>query len=147
MNVVSSLALVAAVGWLAGCSTIPDSQIANVPLNATQENAGHIAQATVIPGSGETQFWVYVAGVPQGSSLPGRLTSYLYTGSCQSLGATPAYDMNQGPNGRFYTYQSSQYFWKSAPISTEALRAGKYVLVVRENSADGNQNIYCGNLG
>ena len=33
MKIVSSLALVVAVGSISGCSTVPDSQVTNVPLN------------------------------------------------------------------------------------------------------------------
>lgn len=146
MKIVSSLALVVAVGWISGCATTPDSQITSVPLNATMHNAGHIAQATMIPVGSETQFWLIVAGVPQGTSLPGRLSSYIYSGSCANLSPKPAYDLNRGPNSVFYSQKSVQRFWKSAPITVDALRSGNYVLVVRQSPADGNRDIFCGDL-
>ena len=146
MKIVSSLTLVAAVGWLYGCSTVPDSQITNVPLHATPVNAGNIARPIMMPKGNATEFWFAVSGEPMGSALPGRLSAYIYPGSCANLGSKPAYDMNDGPNARFYSSTAMQYFWKSAPVPVETLRAGGYALVVRENPADGHQNIYCGNL-
>ncbi|MGE8067580.1 hypothetical protein [Pseudomonas sp. NPDC089569] len=146
MKIVSSLALVVAAGSIFGCSTVPDSQVTNVPLNATSINTGNISQSIMMPDGHSTAFWFAVSGEPQGSALPGRLQAYIYQGSCTSLGAKPAYDMNDGPNARFYSSAAHQYFWKSAPVPVEKLRAGGYVLVVRENPADGNQNIFCGNL-
>ncbi|WP_241653195.1 YgdI/YgdR family lipoprotein [Pseudomonas alkylphenolica] len=45
MKILSSLALLMAAGWLSGCA---DHQVVNVPLNATQDNAGHIALASLV---------------------------------------------------------------------------------------------------
>ncbi|MDR6915877.1 hypothetical protein J2X66_002745 [Pseudomonas sp. 3296] len=146
MKIVSSLALVVAAGWLSGCSTVPDSQITNIPLHATSVNAGNIARPIMMPKGNATEFWFAVSGETMGSALPGRLTAYIYPGSCANLGAKPAYDLNDGPNARFYSSASMQYFWKSAPVAVETLRAGSYALVVRESPADGRQSIYCGKL-
>ncbi|GAB6403661.1 hypothetical protein [Pseudomonas sp. MHK4] len=146
MKIVSSLALVVAVGSIFGCSTVPDSQVSNVPLNATSINAGNIARPIMMSDGKATVFWFAVSGESMGSALPGRLEAYIYSGSCTSLGAKPAYDMNDGPNARFYSAASHQYFWKSAPVAVETLRAGSYALVVRESPADGHQAIFCGNL-
>ncbi|WP_413705428.1 hypothetical protein [Pseudomonas sp. Pseusp16] len=146
MKIVSSLAFVVAVGGLCGCSTVPDNQVTNVPLYGTSANAGKIGRPIMMPSGHDTVFWFAVSGEPMGSALPGRLLAYIYPGSCANLGAKPAYDMNDGPNARFYSAASHQYFWKSAPVAVETLRAGGYALVVRESPADGHQAIFCGNL-
>ena len=146
MKIVSSLALVVAVGTISGCSTMPDRQVTNVPLNATSINAGNIARPIMMSDGNATVFWFAVSGEPVGSALPGRLQAYIYPGSCGSLGAKPTYDMNDGPNARFYSQASMQYFWKSAPVPVETFRAGSYALVVRQSPADGDQAIFCGNL-
>jgi hypothetical protein len=146
MKIVSSLALVVAVGTIGGCSTMPDRQVTNVPLNATSINAGNIARPIMMSDGNATVFWFAVSGEPVGSALPGRLQAYIYPGNCGSLGAKPTYDMNDGPNARFYSQASMQYFWKSAPVAVETLRAGSYALVVRQSPADGDQAIFCGNL-
>jgi hypothetical protein len=146
MKIVSSLALVVAVGWISGCSTVPDNQISTVPLHATPVNAGNIARPIMMPDGNSTVFWFAVSGETMGSALPGRLLAYIYQGSCSNLGEKPAYDLNDGPNSRFYSQASLQYFWKSAPVAIGTLRSGDYVLVVRESPADGHQNIFCGAL-
>ena len=146
MKIVSSLALVLAFGGLCGCSTVPDNQVSNVPLNGTAINAGSIGRPIMMPNGHDTVFWFALSGESMGSALPGRLMAYIYPGSCENLGAKPAYDMNDGPNARFYSAASHQYFWKSAPVAVETLRAGGYALVVRESPADGHQAIFCGNL-
>jgi hypothetical protein len=146
MKIVSSLALVVAVGWISGCSTVPDNQISTVPLHATPVNAGKIARPIMMPDGNATAFWFAVSGEPKGSAVPGRLLAYIYQGSCSNLGEKPAYDLNDGPNARFYSQASLQYFWKSAPVAIDTLRSGDYVLVVRESPADGHQNIFCGAL-
>jgi hypothetical protein len=146
MKIVSSLALVVAVGCISGCSSVPDSQVTNVPLHATPINTGKIARPVMIADGNATVFWFAVNGEPMGSALPGRLSAYIYQGSCTNLGLKPVYDMNDGPNARFYSSASLQYFWKSAPVAMDTLRTGGYALVVRESPADGNQNIFCGNL-
>ncbi|MGE8151671.1 hypothetical protein ACQKP5_10535 [Pseudomonas vancouverensis] len=146
MKSVSSLALVVALGWLGGCSTVPDNQVTSVPLQPTSINAGNIARPIMMPNGNDTMFWFAVSGESMGSALPGRLLAYIYQGSCTNLGAKPAYDMNDGPNARFYSGASHQYFWKNAAVSTDTLRAGGFVLVVRESPADGHQAIFCGSL-
>lgn len=146
MKIVSSLTLVVAVGWILGCSTVPDPQVTSVPLNATSTNVGSIAQTTMMPSGNATVFWFAIKGKTMGSALPGRLAAYIYPGSCASLGSKPAYDLNDGPNARFYSPSSLQYFYKSAPVAVDTLRTGGYALVVRENPADGNQNAFCGDL-
>lgn len=146
MRIVSLLALAVTAGWLVGCSSVPESQISTVSLNATKFNPGQVGQATMMPYEHGTEFWVAVSGEPVGSTLPGRMTAYIYSGSCDNLGAKPAYDLNDGPNARFYSQASLQYFWKGAPVPVDKLRTGGYVLVVRESAASGNQNLFCGNL-
>ncbi|MVV48677.1 hypothetical protein EJA72_10550 [Pseudomonas sp. PB120] len=146
MKIVSSLALVVAVGWITGCSTVPDNQVTNIPLNPTPINAGSIARPVMMPSGNATVFWFAISGEPMGTALAGRVQAYIYPGSCANLGAKPAYDMNDGPNARFYSSASMRYFWKSAPVAVDTLRAGGYALVVREAPADGEQTLFCGNL-
>ncbi|UVJ45750.1 hypothetical protein NVV94_09485 [Pseudomonas sp. LS1212] len=145
MNIVSSLALVVAVGWLSGCATTPDSQIASVALNATKHNAGHIAQATLAPMGSETEIWLFVGGVPMNTALPARLYTYIYAGTCASLGPKPAYEMNQSVRTDLLPAAGIQ-LWKSVPVAYDQLRTGSYALVVRASPADGNRDIFCGNI-
>nr|WP_180203619.1 hypothetical protein [Pseudomonas sp. SbOxS1]NYU03353.1 hypothetical protein [Pseudomonas sp. SbOxS1] len=153
MNIVSSMALVVAVGWISGCATTSDSQITSVPLTATLYNPGHMAQATLAPMGNQTDIRLFIGGVPLGSGSPARLYTYVYTGSCSSLGPKPAYDLNQSVSSQFYSPESSAldsrgiHLRKSVPVAYETLRSGGYALVVRGSPADGGHDIFCGNLG
>ncbi|MFJ3372991.1 hypothetical protein [Pseudomonas sp. NPDC086251] len=153
MKIVSSLALVVAVGWISGCATTPDSQITSVPLTATVYNPGHFAQATLAPMGNQTDIRLFIGGVPLGTGSPARLYTYVYSGSCASLGPKPAYELNQSVNAQFYTPELGArdsrgiHLRKSVPLAYAALRSGGYALVVRGSPADGGHDIFCGNLG
>jgi len=90
-----------------------------------------------------------ISGVPPWVVRPVQLYTFIYTGSCAKHGATPAYALNAivqanfsgngGPSGPF-TLE------KTAPIAMDALRSGDYAIVVRTSPADGNVDIFCGNI-
>lgn len=146
MKIVSSLALVVAVGTIYGCVT--SAQVTSVPLNATRYNPGEAAQATLAPMGNQTELWVHASGVPSGNAVPARLYTYVYSGSCGSLGAKPVYQLNQSVSTEFYSPEFQGFnLKKSVPASYETLRSAGYVLVVREAPADGGQDIFCGKLG
>lgn len=146
MKIVSSLALLVAVGTIFGCATSP--QVTSVPLNATLYNPGEAAQATLAPMGNRTELWVHASGVPSGNAVPARLYTYVYSGSCSSLGAKPVYKLNETVNAEFYSPElQGVNLQKSLPVSYETLHSSGYVLVVREAPADGGQDIFCGKLG
>lgn len=146
MKIESSLALLVAVGTIFGCTTTP--QVSSVPLNATLYNPGEVAQATLAPMGNKTDLWVHASGVPSGNAVPARLYTYVYSGSCSSLGAKPIYQLNQSVSTEFFSPEFQGInLKKSVPASYETLRSAGYVLVVREAPADGGQNIFCGKLG
>jgi hypothetical protein len=153
MKIVSSLALVVAVGWICGCATTPDSQITSVPLNPTVYNAGNTAQATLAPMGNQTRLSVFVGGVPAGTGVPVRLYTYVYSGSCSSLGPQPVFELNQSVNTEFNSPESGPggtrnlRLWKSVPMAYDTLRSGGYALVLRGSPADGGHDIFCGSLG
>ena len=144
MKIVSSLALVLAVGWMSGCVTAPDHQVVSVPLNATRHNAGHIADATLVSMGNETEIRIAVSGVPDFTVMPARLYTYLYAGACGDLGGKPAYSMNQ--TVRSDLHGSGMELVKVAPVSLNSLRSGNYALVVRSSAADGNHDLFCANV-
>ncbi|WP_448646292.1 hypothetical protein [Pseudomonas mohnii] len=152
MKIVSSLALVVVVGWLSGCATTSDSRVTTVPLNPTLYNPGKIAQATMAPAGNETALLLFVGGVPDSSGHPPRLYTYVYSGTCTSLGPKPVYELNQSVNTDFYSVGQStgvsrvMHLRKSVPMAYDTLRSGGYVLVVRGSPADGGHDIFCGSL-
>jgi hypothetical protein len=89
MNRTSWLALVVAVGTISACASRND--VVDVPLDATPQNAEHIARATLSPVGNQTSIWLTVGGVPHDMAVSSRLDTAIYAGSCQQLGAQPAY--------------------------------------------------------
>ncbi len=146
MKIVFSLALVVAVGSMVGCATSPQ-QITSVSLNATTSNPGRIAEATLTPMGSQTDLWLFVSGVPIQTSYPARLYTYVYSGSCGSLGAKPVYDLNQTVNTQYYSPGPGIHLRKSVPVVYDTLHAGGYALVVRGGPADGGHELFCGKLG
>jgi hypothetical protein len=144
MKIVSSLALVVAVGWISVGVAAP-KQIVSIPLHATTYNAGHIAQATLTPLGSETELVLFVGGVPNGTAIPAHLYTYIYSGSCAQHEPKPAYSLNEYVTD-YYENEVGIRLWKSVPVAYDALRSGGYALVVRASPADGNHDIFCGEL-
>ncbi|MDD2046294.1 hypothetical protein [Pseudomonas putida] len=144
MKILSSLALVTAVGWMSGCATAPDHQVVSVPLNATHYNAGQIADATLVARGSETEIRIAVSGVPDNTAMPARLYTYLYAGACGGLSGKPAYSMNE--TVRSDLNGSGIALVKVAPLSLNSLRSGSYALVVRGSATDGNHDLFCANV-
>ncbi len=146
MKIVSSLALLVAVGTIFGCAT--PLQVTSVPLDATLYNPGQAAQATMAPMGNQTDLWVHASGTPSGNAIPSRLYTYVYSGSCGSLGVKPVYQLNQSVSTEFFSPELPGInLKKSVPVPYETLRSSGYVLVVREAPADGGQDLFCGHLG
>ncbi|MFZ3387852.1 hypothetical protein [Buttiauxella gaviniae] len=146
MKIVSSLALVVAVGWVS-MSAIASQQIDTVPLNSTNYNAGRVAQATLTPlNSHETELSLFVSGVPNGTANPAHLYTYVYSGTCASHGSKPAYELNQVVSSEFND-QTGIQLSKSVPVAYDTLRSSGYALVVRGAPADGSHDLFCGNIG
>ncbi|WP_442113522.1 hypothetical protein [Pseudomonas sp. NUPR-001] len=144
MKMLSSLALVMAAGWISGCATGPDHQRVSLPLNATQDNAGQIAHASLVAMGSKTEIRIAVSGVPDSTTIPARLYTYLYAGGCGGLSEKPAYSMNQ--TVRSDLHGSGMELVKVAPLSLDSLRSGNFALVVRGSAADGNHDLFCANV-
>lgn len=145
MNIVSSLALVVTVGWISGCATTAESQIVNIPLNATQYNAGHIAQATLAPMGRDTDVSLFIGGAPDWTALPLHVYTYIYSGKCESLGSKAAYEMNQTVTTALML-PPTWHLSKKAPVALGELRSGGYAIVLRAAPEDGSFNLFCGNI-
>ncbi|MDR3564725.1 MAG: hypothetical protein P4N59_25290 [Negativicutes bacterium] len=145
MKILSSLALVVTVGWISSCAIAAENQIVNIPLNATQHNAGHIAQATLAPMGSDTDVSLIIGGVPDWTALPLHIYTYIYSGTCKSLGQKPAYEMNQTVT----TALMSSPLWqlsKKVPVALSELRSGGYAIVLRASPEDGGFDLFCGNI-
>lgn len=145
MKIESSLALMVAVGWISVAVAAP-KQIVTVPLNATIYNTGHIAQAVLTSmNSSETELTLLVGGVPEGTVVPAHLYTYIYSGSCTRHEPKPVYSLNNLVTDNFNEDAVIQ-LQKTVPLGYDALRSGDYALVVQTSPADGDQDIFCGDL-
>lgn len=144
MNRASCLALVVAVGTISACAS--RSEIVDVPLNATPQNATHIARATLSPVGNQTGILLTVGGVPHDLAVPSRLASAIYPGSCQHLGAQPAYESRQANSVDYPSLAPRSQHWAQAPVALSELTKGDYALLVRTSPADGSRPLFCGNI-
>ncbi|WP_408597360.1 hypothetical protein [Pseudomonas sp. PLMAX] len=144
MNRASWLALVVAVGTISGCASRTD--VVDVPLDATPQNAEHIARATLSPVGNQTSIWLTVGGVPHDMAVSSRLDTAIYAGSCQQLGAQPAYRTRQANSVDYPSLAPRTQHWAQAPVALIELTKGGYALLVRTSPADGSRELFCGNI-
>lgn len=144
MNRASWLALVVAVGTISACASRTD--VVDVPLGATPQNAEHIARATLSPVGNQTSIWLTVGGVPHDMAVSSRLDTAIYAGSCQQLGAQPAYRTRQSNSVDYPSLAPRTEHWAQAPVALSELTKGGYALLVRTSPADGSRELFCGNI-
>lgn len=144
MNRTSWLALVVASGAIFGCAN--RAEIVDVPLQATPENAQHIARATLSPVGNQTSVWLTVGGVPHDLALPSRLDTAIYAGSCEHLSAKPAYETRQSNSVDYPSLAPRTQHWAQAPVALSELTKGDYALLIRTSPADGSRPLFCGNI-
>ena len=144
MNRTSWLALVVAAGAISSCAS--RTEIVDVPLNATPQNAEHIARATLSPVGNQTSIWLTVGGLPHDMAVPSRLDTAIYAGSCQQLSAQPAYSTRQANSVDYPSLAPRTKHWAQAPVALSELTKGDYVLLVRTSPADGSRPLFCGNI-
>ncbi|MED7670814.1 hypothetical protein GXB78_26795 [Pseudomonas moraviensis subsp. stanleyae] len=128
---------------LLGCSN-SSRPATTLALKATQQNAGQIANTTLTTVNDETNFDFSISGVPDGTTLPLRLYTFINKGSCQQPGPV-AYDMNN----RITTQRTAGAGWtffRSAPVPVAELTSGNYSVVIRTTPEDGNIDLFCGDI-
>ena len=133
-----------AAAIIVGC-TNSSSQTVTVPLNATPRNGGQIANATLAVQGNETAFSFVVSGVPSGTLRPLNLYTSINKGSCERPGSV-AYAMNDRINTNRISATRGWTYSRSAPVALSELLSGGYYLVVRTTPADGNVDIFCGDI-
>ncbi|MFK8328620.1 hypothetical protein M2D63_001195 [Pseudomonas sp. BJa5] len=144
MNRTPWLALVVAVGAISGCAS--KTEIVDVPLDATPQNAEHIARATLSPVGNQTAIQLTVGGVPHDLAVPSRLVTAIYAGSCDHLGAQPAYQTRQANSVDYPSMAPRTRFWAQAPVTLGELSKGDYALLVSTSPADGSRPLFCGKI-
>lgn len=142
--------LAIAATCVAGCASSsggPPREVVNVPLAASPENTGRAAMASMVRRGDGTAFMITVGGVsPVLTTIPVRLYTFIYPGSCGNLRPQAAYAMNRVLRTDEVTVNGSWTLYKMAPIALDELRSGDYALVVRSAPWDGSVDLFCGNL-
>jgi hypothetical protein len=134
-------------------TTLNGTPMVVIRLNATPPNRGKVAVATLLPGvpdccgSPRTELRVWISGVPNSTTLPPRVFTYIYPGQCGSLGPQPAYDLNRRTVALGNGLPGS-IMWISRRVEAPftELTTSDYALVLRTSPADGNVDIFCGDL-
>jgi hypothetical protein len=143
MKLRNSLATLMVIASLFGCTTSADHGV-SIPLVATRHNTGQIGNVTLASWDKQTGFSFFISGVPSGASLPLRLYTFIYKGSCQQPGPV-AYAMNDHVNTERQAIRGWA-FSRSAPVAMQALLSGGYSVVVRSAPDSGNVDIFCGDI-
>lgn len=138
------LAALVVTASLFGCATSSTPET-TVTLQATPRNAGQIANTTLVSRDNKTDFNFFIGGIPDGTTLPLRLYTFVHNGSCQQLG-TVAYAMNDQVNTQRNGGTNTWNYYRTAPVEMKELLSGKYAIVVRTAPENGNVNIFCGDI-
>jgi hypothetical protein len=123
-----------------------------VTLQPTTTNRGQIGRAFLLPEGKGSRIQIEVSGVPAMlSTRPVHLYTYLYAGTCDRRSKEPAFSLltrvlAQSPSGGT-SVRGPFTVSNTAPLPFDRLTAGPYAIVVRTSPADGNLDIFCGNVG
>jgi hypothetical protein len=148
------LALLAGYIFIPRAPAADSSQSAplTVPLTAARANAGEIGRALLIPVNDETtEVVVEVSGVPQMTTRPVHLYTYIHDGTCERPSPKPAYSLNRqvgaatplpslGGSRALYTVRDRIH------VSLTNLRQGPRAIEVKSAPQDGDVVLFCGNL-
>jgi len=147
------LTLALAVASACGCATAPDrpqsDRLAKSTLKAGPRNAGETGQAVMAAEGDMTALTLLLSGVPPWVSRPVQLYTFIYGGSCVEHGATAAFALNDIVQAGLFSNNASFgpfTLKKSVPLPLNELRTGGYAVIVRTSAADGNVDLFCGDL-
>ena len=160
----STIMSLTAVGLLVGCAgpggdrgTSADASAGEsigVRLAATRANTGETGQVILTPRGEKTDVTVQVSGVPQHSTRPVHLYTYIHEGTCDNLSPAPAYTLTDRVLAEslnmFPTMAKAGPPFKvsnTAPVALATLDSRPHAIQVRTAPADGNVDIFCGEIG
>jgi hypothetical protein len=137
------------------CAASPDTRRDSfgIAMNAAAINAGQTGRAIFTPLGDQTQVTIIVSGVPpELVARPVHLYTFLYRGSCGNLASESSYSLTENvlaqtpassavaPIGRPLTVANV------APVALDELRRESYAVRVTTSPADGNREIFCGDI-
>lgn len=90
-----------------------------------------------------------ISGVPAWTTRPVRIFTFIYAGSCAGHDVVPTFALNDvvqadlmGNSNLFGPFT----LLKSVPASLIELHSRAYAVVLRSSAADGNVDLFCGDL-
>lgn len=119
--------------------------LVTVGLEPGRQNLGQIAQATLADQGNETAISFWISGVPDSTTRPLHLYSYVYHGTCRQLGQV-AYEMNDTVSTSPAIGKRGWTVSKKAPTAMRELLKGGYSIVLRTSPADGSLDVFCGDI-
>ncbi len=145
------LASVIAAALTCGCAGTADrrSDTVSFTLQAGPRNAGESGKGFMTAQGDRTLINLTITGVPPWVARPIQLFTFVYAGSCAKRDAAPAYALNDTVrvNAQSSIGLSGPFtLAKTLPVPMAALRSGEYAIVLRTSPADGNWDIFCGEM-
>jgi len=137
---------------LSGCAASPDirrDDSVNIALSAARINAGETGRAILVPLGDRTQVTVIVSGVPvELASRPVHLYTFIYKGTCGSSAEPPAYALNERvlTQSTTSTVGGPLTITNVAPVAIHLLQRQPHAIRVMTSPADGNREIFCGDI-
>jgi hypothetical protein len=146
------LASILSVTALAGAADNPKKEAAagngrlvRVNLRASNYNEGALGMATFVAMNESCEVEFYIARISRWIERPVHIYTYIYPGSCAKLGDKPAYEMNETTTMN-RTGDDAWRVTKGLPVALSSLLAISYAIVVRSSPADGNLDLFCGDI-
>lgn len=121
----------------------------NIPLIAARINAGETGRAILVPLGERTQVTIIVSGVPvELASRPVHLYTFIYKGTCGSLAEPPSYALNERvlTQSTTSTVGGPLTISNAAQVAIQELRREPHAIRVMTSPADGNREIFCGDI-
>ncbi len=118
-------------------------------LQAGSRNAGETGRGFMTAQGDRTLINLTISGVPPWVARPIQVFTFVYAGSCAKRDATPAYALNDTVqvNAQNSIRVSGPFtLAKTLPVPMATLRSGEYAIVLRTSPADGNWDIFCGDM-
>jgi hypothetical protein len=144
--------LLIASGALSGCTVSPDARrddSLNIVLTTARINAGETGRAILVPLGERTQVTIIVSGVPvELASRPVHLYTFIYKGTCGNPSEQPSYALTERVLAQSATSTGGGAFTITnvAPVSVDALLREPYSIRVKTSPADGDREIFCGDI-
>jgi hypothetical protein len=144
-KIIASLMVASILSTLALAGAADNGRVVQVNLKAGNYNAGSLGVATFVATGESGEVLFFIAGLTPWVKRPVHIYTYIYPGACAKLGEKPAYEMNNTT----IMDREGHDAWKvtkNLPAALSSLLAGSYAVVVRSSPADGNIDLFCGDI-